>query len=164
MRLLGRMWIVLVCAALLVACGSDDSGTAPETEATPPQAPLASPTPMAPTMEISAITWSESRDDDSGEPTEIVSVFTTQSPAIIAMIEVTDVPEGTEFSARWTINDQPIDGTEMDFTVSEDLDHGWIAFAFTRDDDQRYPIGQLGVVITSSEGDLREDSIEIGFP
>lgn len=162
MKIVGRIWIVFVCAALLVACGSSHSDPQPDTPASPPLA--ASPTPQQPSMEIGTIVWAESRDEDSGEPDEVVTLFTTQSPAIMALIEVNDVPEGTVFSATWTINDQPIEGTEMELTVTEDLDHAWIAFAFTRGDGQSYPIGQLAVVITSSEGDLREDSVEIGFP
>ena len=110
------------------------------------------------------IIWAQATDAATGEPTDIVTIFTTESPAIIAVIEVSDVPEGTEFTATWTINNQPIASIDMNISASDDLDHAWIAFSFTRDDGQLYPVGQLGVVITSSEGDLREGSAEIGFP
>lgn len=161
MWLVSRIWIVLACALLLVACGSE-SGTeaTPEVDATPP---AASPPPES-GMSVGQIVWAHEINASTGEPTDIVTRFTTQSPSIIAVIEVSDVPEGTAFTATWTINDQPIPGTEMEIVASEDLPHAWVSFRFTRDDDQLYPIGLLGVVITTSEGDLREGSVEIGFP
>lgn len=164
MRLVGRIWIVLMCALLLAACGSDDAPGDPVGDSTPPAAGSASPTPATSEMEVGEVIWAHATDSDTGEPTEVVTRFTIQSPAIIAAIEVGDIPEGTEFTASWAINDLPIDGTEMDITASEDLDHAWIAFSFTRDTGQRYPLGQLSVVITTSEGDEREGSVEIGFP
>lgn len=165
MRLLGRIWMVLACVLLLAACGSDSTTTTEN--ATPAQdQPVATPpvTPAAPQMEVGPIIWSQAIESETGEPTDVVTRFTTESSAIIAVIEVNEVPEGTEFTATWTINDQPVEGFDMDISASEDLDHAWIAFSFTRDEGQIYPIGQLTIVITTSEGDLREGSVEIGFP
>lgn len=115
-------------------------------------------------MEVGQIIWAQSTDPDTGEPGDTVTRFTTQSLAIIAVIEVDEVSVGTQFVATWTINDQPIEGTTMEVSASEDLDHAWIAFSFTRNENQLYPVGQVNVVITTSEGHLREGSVEIGFP
>lgn len=161
MGLLGRFWIVLAVALVLVGCGADDSPDSPESVATP----IATPLPVVGSnMEIGEIIWAEAVSTSDGEPSEIVTRFTTESPAIIAVVEVDEMPGGVEFVATWTINDQPIEGTETDIIASDDLEHAWIAFSFTRDEDQRFPIGQLGVVITTSDGDMREGSVEIGFP
>lgn len=160
MRRIGRIWIVFACAVLLVACGSDPAGDSSPDSGTPP---AATPPPEA-EMTVGQIIWAQSVDAATGEPTDAASRFTTQSPAIIAVIEVHDIPAGTEFTATWTINDQPIVVDEMDITATNDLPHAWIAFSFTRDADQRYPVGLLGVVITISDGDLREATVEIGFP
>lgn len=161
MRLIGRIWIVLACAVLLVACGGDPvTDVATDIDSTPP---VATPPPES-EMTIGEIIWALEVDPATGEPIDTATRYTTQSPAIIAVIEVDNIPEGTEFTATWTINNLPIEVAEMDITASEDLPHAWVAFSFTREDDQRYPRGTLGVVITTSEGDVREDSIEIGFP
>ena len=158
MRVVGKIWIMLACLLLLVACSSDDPISSPVIVSTP------AATPPSEEMNVGPIIWAQATDAATGKPTDIVTIFTTESPAIIAVIEVSDVPEGTEFTATWTINNQPIASIDMNISASDDLDHAWIAFSFTRDDGQLYPVGQLGVVITSSEGDLREGSAEIGFP
>lgn len=167
MRLVSRIWCVLACAVLLVACGNDvpspESGDATAV-ATPHSDGVDGDAPSAPEMDVGEIIWAQAVEPETGEPTDIVTRFNTESPAIIAVIEVSEVPSGTGFTASWTINDQSIDGIDMDISSSDDLEHAWIAFSFTRDEGQLYPIGQLNVVITTSEGDLREGSIEIGFP
>lgn len=160
MRLLGRVLIVFVCAVFLVACGGGGENDAPGDNASPP---AGTPPPQS-RMEVGEIIWAQAIDSSNGEPTEIVTSFTTQSPAIIAVIEADDIPVDTEFTATWTIDDQLIEGAEMDIAASEELPHAWIAFSFTRDPDQLYPPGQLGVTITTSEGHLREATVEIGFP
>lgn len=162
MRVLGKFWLIGMCLLVLVACGGDPGPTEPPAEGTPPPAP--STPASAPEMAIQEIVWAETVNPDSGEPTDIVSSFTTVSPAIIAVIEVSDVPQGTEFTATWTINDQPIEGLEMHTTTQGDLAHAWVTFSYVRDEGQLFPVGQVGVVITSSDGDVRESSAEIGFP
>lgn len=161
MRLIGRIWIVLACAVLLVACGNDSVTEAtPEVDTTPP----AGTPPPESGMIIGEVIWALEVDPATGEPIDTATRYTTQSPAIIAVIEVDNIPEGTEFTATWTINNLPIEVAEMDITASEELPHAWVAFSFTREDDQRYPRGTLGVVITTSEGDMREATVDIGFP
>lgn len=161
MRLLWKVGAMLACL-VLVACGSD--GADPADDATPAATQVAaSPTAVPTEISIGGIVWSESSDATTGEPDGEVEMFTPQSPAIIANVEVTDMPAGTEFTAKWTINDQPIEGSDMHVEAEGDVDHGWVSFRFTRESGT-YPVGQLGVVITSSTGDLREDSIEINFP
>lgn len=162
MRVLGKIWLVGACLLVLVACGGDSGPAENPAEGTPPSAsPTAEP---APVMAIQDIVWTESVNPDTGEPTGIVPAFTTQSPAIIAVIEVTDAPAGTEFTATWTLNDLPIEGLEMHTTTQGDLTHAWITFSYVRDESRLFPIGQVGVVITYSDGDVREASAEIGFP
>ncbi len=159
MRLAGKIGVILLCL-LLISCGSDDSTPGANSVSTP----VASSTAVAAEMTLGPIVWSETVDDESGAPNAEVTVFTPQSPAIIANIEANDVPAGTEFTATWMLNDTPIEGGEMHVQADGDIDHAWIAFRFTRNEDQSYPIGQLSVVITSSTGVLREGSIEIDFP
>lgn len=164
MRLVNRIWILVACLLLLVACGGGDADPNPDSGADstpPPASPTAEPEPEL-TMEN--VVWTEAVEEDTGAPVQIVENFTTQSPAIIAAVEVTNVPEGTTFTATWTINDQPIEGSEMQIESDGDLPHAWVAFSFTRDDDKHYPIGQLSVIITSSDGAMQESSIEIDFP
>ncbi len=159
MRLLGKIGVILL-ALLLVSCGGDT----PNPGANAPSSPTASPTAAPPEMSIGPIVWSETVDAESGAPNAEVSAFTPQSPAIIASIEANDIPEGTEFTAIWMLNDEPIEGGEMHVQADGDIDHAWIAFRFTREDDKSYPVGQLSVVITANTGVLREGSIEINFP
>ena len=164
MRLVNRFWILAACLLLLVACGGSDADPNPDSGADstpPPASPTAEP---ATELTMERVVWTEAIEEETGAPVRIVENFTTQSPAIIAAVEVTNVPEGTTFTGTWTINDQPIEGSEMEITSDGDLPHAWVAFSFTRDDDKFYPVGQLSVVITSSDGAMQESSIEIGFP
>ena len=159
MQLLGKIGVVLLCL-LLIGCGEDEPNPGQGTVSTP----VASPTAAVAEMTLGDIVWSEMVDAETGAPNAEVSAFTPQSPAIIAIIEATDIPAGTEFTATWTLNDTPIEGGEMHVEADGEIDHAWIAFRFTREDDKSYPVGQLSVVITASTGVLREGSIEIVFP
>lgn len=159
MRWLRSVFVVLVVALLLAGCGGDSDSRSDVSPATPPAA-----TPTAvPQMSVGRVLWAEEIDTRTGEPETLATIYTPDSPTIIAAMEVTDVPAGTEFTATWTINDQPIPGADMRIEAEGDLPHAWLAFRFTREGDRRYPVGQLGVVITTSTGVLREGSIEIGF-
>lgn len=159
MRLLRQIGVILVCL-VLVACGSDQDQPVSD----PTVEPAASPTPPAAEMAIGTIVWSGSADEATGEPADVVETFTPESPAIIASVEVTDVPSGTEFTATWTLNDQPIAVEDMHVTADADLDHAWVSFRFVLKEGQQYPTGELGIVITTSTGALREGSISIEWP
>lgn len=167
MRIVGKIWLLMVCMLVLAACGSEDSPEPADQPASSPAATAAS-TPggeEAPDeMEVGQIVWAQELNPDTGEPVVVVDRFSTESPEIIAAIEVSNLPEDTEFSAKWTMNGLPIDSSDMVITSQGDLEHAWIVFRFTRDEGMQYPIGQLNVTITSNEGDLREGSVEIGFP
>lgn len=156
-----RIWLTLICALLLTACGGDADTTTEQQEAT--NAAESTPPPSE-EMTLAPLVWSESVDDETGGPTGEVTEFTTESPAIIVLIEAEHVPAGTEFVASWTINGNAIPEAEMQVEATGDMPHAWIAFKFTRADGQIYPVGTLGVEINVSNGDLIEDSVEIGFP
>lgn len=162
MRARGGIWIVMACVLLLAACGAGDSPDPAADSATPPVATATAEPGNE--QEVGSIVWAQELDPETGEPEDVVTRFTTISPAIIAVLEVNNLVEGTEFSAEWTIDGEPVEGLEMDIIAKEDLEHAWIVFRFTRDADQRYPLGQLDVTITTSAGDVRESSVEIGFP
>jgi hypothetical protein len=159
MRWVRQIGLILVCL-VLVACGNSEGEQAPD--ATVEVA--ASPTLPAVEMTVGSIVWSASTDEETGEPAEVMEGFTPESPTIIASIEVTDVPADTEFTATWTLNDQPIAAEAMQVTAESDMDHAWVSFRFVLKDGQQYPTGQLGVVITTSTGTLREGSIRIDWP
>lgn len=153
--------VILLGSLLLVACGSDD-----EASVTPEAPPTeeASPTAEPATTEFGQVIWAEQIDEETGEPIAVVDAFTTQSTHIYAVLEATDLSADTTFSATWTINGQSIEGSEMEITTEGDMPHAWLTFSFTRDGEALFPTGQLGVTITSSDGTMREGSIEIAFP
>lgn len=161
MRWVWKIGVILACL-VLVACGGGNADSSPDADENPTAA--ASPTAPALEMTFGTITWSESADEATGEPAGPVEMFTPRSPAIIATIEVTNVPAGTEFTATWTLNDQPIEVNNMQVRADGDLDHAWVSFRFTRGEGEIYPTGQLGVVITASTGEMREGSIAINWP
>lgn len=154
---------IAICA-LLAACGGGESPT----DATPTavSTPLAESSPTAPAqpMVIGQIIWAEETDATTGAPVNQVTGFTTESPAIVAVVEVTNLPAGTQFTAAWTLNDSTITDSPMTVVAQGDMTHAWISFRFTRDGERRYPLGQVGVTITASDGTMREATVEIGFP
>lgn len=154
--------IGLVCM-VLVACGGSepDSTHSSDSVSTPVSTPV---TPEVLPLKIGQVQWTTGTDPDTGAPLAIVDAFTTESPAIIAVVQVENLATGTDFTATWTLNDVPIAGTDMRVTAEDDMSSAWIAFSFTRDANRRYPVGQLGVTITASDGAMRESSVRIVFP
>lgn len=159
-----RILVGIAICATLAACGGGESSpdATPTAESTPMVA--STPTVASAPMEIGQIIWAEETDPISGAPVAEVSGFTTESPAIVALIEVTNLPANTQFAATWTLNDSVISDSPMTVIAQGDMTHAWISFRFTRDGDRRYPVGQIGITITASDGTLREASTKIDFP
>lgn len=158
MRQLYRIISLVICVAVLAACGSDAND-----DVDIPATPAATPTAV-PQMTHGQIIWTDSTDPETGAPGAAVERYSTDAPAIIAVFEVTDVPEGTTFTAEWTINGAPIEGATMRVQSDNELPHGWITFRFTREDGHRYPLGDLAVKVTVSSGETLESWVEIAFP
>lgn len=161
MQKLRKLGSILACTLVLVACGSDETPPVQKQNNATPVAATATPQTS---MEIGDVVWATSTDPNTGEPTEIANGFAGNSPAIIASIEVSNLPQGTEFTAIWTINDAPIPDSEMKVIADSDVAQAWITFRFDRTEGETYPIGQLGVSITINNGTLRKATVEIGFP
>lgn len=159
-----RVWSMGLGCLLLVACGSGGSDTPVETPTAHTIQTVAATQEVATTLSIQQIVWAEETDTVTGAPIETVDRFTTDSDAIMALVQVNDLLEGTEFVATWTLNDVPLIDADMSVIADDDMEVAWIAFRFTRDESRLYPIGQLGVTITCSDGTLRESSITIEFP
>lgn len=161
-RQVGRgRWVhllAIVSILLTVAgCGSEDDASPDEAEAT------AGASDIAP-MEIAGLTWTSGVEEETGEPVDNVEAYTTISPAIVAVVEATNVPAGTVFTATWTIDGLDVPEATMDVTVAEEMATAWIAFEFVRAEGRYFPLGELEVTVTSSSGDTIDASVPIQLP
>ena len=71
-------------------------------------------------------------------------------PSVIAVVEATDVPAGTEFTATWSIDGIDVPDATMTATVTDDMTRAWIAFEFVREEGRYFPLGELQVIVTAS--------------
>ncbi len=142
---------VLVVAS---ACGSD---------AGPVETPT--PTPGLPDrMQVERLVWTSAVDEATGEPIDEVAAYTTTSPAIVAVVEASNVPAGTTFTASWTIDGQQVPEAEMRTTVDDDMTTAYVAFQFLRQEDRLFPLGELDVTVTTSTGETISGAVEIELP
>jgi hypothetical protein len=151
--------ILLGCLAIAVGCGSDqdeDGEQAPE--------PTSSPRPTQIPFGISDVVWTSGVDEQTGEPVDEVDSFTTVSPRLVAVVQAENVPAGTVFTATWTIDGLKVPEAEMTATVDADMATAWVAFEFIRDEGRYFPLGELEVTITASNGETIQDSVRIELP
>lgn len=152
-----RWFLALAMIGVLVvatACGSDD---------VPEEAPT--PTPGLPeAMQIERLVWTSAVDETTGEPVDEVAAYTTTSPAIVAVVEASNVPAGTTFTANWTIDGQQVPEAEMRTTVDDDMTTAYVAFQFLRQEDRFFPLGDLEVTVTTSTGETASGAVEIELP
>ncbi len=152
-----RWFLVLAMIGMLVvasACGSD---------AGPEVAPT--PTPGLPdAMQIERLVWTSAVDETTGEPVDEVAAYTTTSPAIVAVVEASNVPAGTTFTASWTIDGQQVPEAEMRTTIDDDMTTAYVAFQFLRQEDRFFPLGELEVMVTTNTGDTVSGAVEIELP
>ena len=143
---------------LATACGGDEPAADPDDGAAGNE-----PGPVKP-MEIAGVTWTSGVTDDTGEPVDSVESFTTISPSIIAVVEATNVPAGTGFTATWSIDGIDVPETTMEVTVEEDMTLAYVAFEFIRDEGRYFPLGELQVVVTASSGESVDATVDIQLP
>jgi hypothetical protein len=144
---------------LATACSGDDASPTVQDDG----ATILEPGLDAP-MAIAGLTWTSAVSDDTGEPVDSVESFTTISPSVIAVVEATDVPAGTQFTATWSIDGIDVPEATMDVTVEQDMTEAWIAFEFIRDEGRYFPLGELEVVVTASTGESIDATVDIQLP
>ena len=158
-----QRWYLLtaVLGVLLfaTACGSESDAPGPQDGEGGAAAP-ALEEPMA----ITGLTWTSAVSNETGEPVDSVEAFTTISPAVVAVVEASDVPAGTEFTATWRIDGLEVPEATMNVTVEDDLAVAYVAFEFIRADGRYFPLGELEVVVTVSTGDSIDATVDIQLP
>lgn len=128
----------------------------------PADAP-APPTPQPETVEFSDVVWTTGI-DDNGDPGDAVDVYPADAPAIIAAVEVSQMPAESMIAATWQIDGDDVPGAGMSVTAERDLERGWVTFQFVRDGDQIFPLGQLKVTIEASDGTVVTGEVDIVLP
>lgn len=144
---------------LAAACGGGDASPTVQDDAAAATEPG-----LDGQMAIAGLTWTSAVSGDTGEPVDSVESFTTISPSVIAVVEATDVPAGTEFTASWSIDGIDVPEATMNVTVEQDMTEAWIAFEFIRDEGRYFPLGELQVVVTASTGDSVDATVDIQLP
>jgi hypothetical protein len=130
------------------------------------------PTPDTPTptaepqalLELVDITWTSAVDRVTGEPAGEEEAFTTVSPAIVVVVQATNVPSGTEFIAEWTIDGLDVPDATMRVMVEQDMSTAWVSFEFIRDEGRYFPLGELAVTVTTSSGESIDSVVSIELP
>jgi hypothetical protein len=143
---------------ILAGCGGAGSEQDPT-----PAIPTATPEPKVP-LELVGLTWTTGVDRVSGEPVDQVDAYTTSSPAIIAVVQATDVPAGTEFVAEWEIDGLEVPDATMRVSVENDMSVAWVSFEFIRDEGRYFPLGELTVTVTTSSGESIDSAVSIELP
>lgn len=153
-------WLCALLGVLLVAtsCGGGDATPDVQDDGDTGQAAFAEP------MEIVGLTWTSGVSEETGEPVDSVESFTTISPAVIAVVEVTNVPAGTDFTASWTIDGIEVPEATMNVTVEEDMSVAYVAFEFIREEGRYFPLGELEAVVTASSGESIDATVDIQLP
>lgn len=146
---------VLVVAT---ACGNDASDGTGTGDAVQPTPALPGP------MRIEGLTWTSAVDETTGEPVDEVAAYTTTAPGIVAVVEASNVPAGTTFTASWTIDGQEVPEAEMRTTVGQDMTTAYVAFRFLRAEDRYFPLGELAVTVTAGSGETISGAVEIQLP
>ncbi len=153
----GRLVVVLASLALvLAACGGESATPDPTAEPVPPTATTI-PTP-APAM--GQVVFTEAL-TSSGQPENPASEIPRSATTIVAAVDVQHVQPGTTYTAEWTMDGIPIPGLEASTTLQDGAASGWVSFTLTWDGATLWPVGQLGITITSSSGETVQGSIPI---
>lgn len=157
-----RVVAAAVVLVLLVACGDDSSE--PD-EGTPVPATQTAEARQEPEpLQLSGIVWTTGLDPETGEPLDDVTSYPTNAPAIIAAVNVEQLPAGAELTATWTIDGTEVPDAAMSATSERAVTDAWVTFRFDRADDRLFPLGDLVVTITASDGEAVSGEVEITLP
>lgn len=145
---------MLICIAL---AGCSSGGGDDEPEAT--IAPAATPTAVPPT-ELGDVTWSLSVTED-GEPVDDLDAFPRDTQTIHAVVQVQSVTAGEVITARWSIDGAAIEAIDGTVMIDEATASGWVSFALAWEGETLWPVGTLGVEISTASGTATSGEIEI---
>lgn len=144
---------------LVTACGSDGDDDVPDIGADE-----SSGASVVEPMDVIGLTWTSAISEVTGEPVDSVESFTTISPAVVAVVEATNVPAGTDFTATWSIDGIDVPEATMTVSVEDDMTVAFVAFEFIREEGRYFPLGELQVVVTASTGETLDASVDIELP
>jgi hypothetical protein len=142
---------------LVAGCGGND-----DPEETPPAAtplPTATPTEV-PAFALGDVVWALEVGED-GAPVEPVTAFPRDAAQIFALVDARNIPEGETLSAVWTLDDVPVDGADASVTIDEATASGWVSYSLTWNGEALWPVGTLGITITSNSGATATGTIQI---
>jgi hypothetical protein len=153
--------VMLVTVCLVVTgCGSDD---APDSTPTPAPSPTAVPptgTPTPPGV-LGEVVWTLEIDGKTNEPGDPIETISRDQEIIYAVVNIEDVPGGTNLIATWSINDQPLDAFNATVSVEQNNSTGYVEFHLTREGELYWPEGTLAITVTTTTGLETTNSIEI---
>lgn len=161
-----RLLAIAACALVLVGCGggTPDNTSTPPAPATTATERAARPTPPPAAAELLAVTWTTDVDPATGAPRDDVDAFPSDAAAIIAAVECGGLAAGTELTATWSIDGTEVPEATMRVTVDRTISNGWATFRFTRDPERRFPLGELQVRVTASDGTEVTGTVDIVLP
>jgi len=115
---------------------------------------------VTPSMRVGDVTWTSGL-NASGAPSDSLESFPRNAESIVVALEVEHVPAGESFTAAWSLDGTPIEGIASNATVEGASDSAWVAFTLDWNGEVLWPVGELGVTITSSSGESTSGTIFI---
>lgn len=164
-RRISLIVVTLGCVLVLAGCGggSDDAGStpAPTARATqPPERPAETPVPPG----MSEVVWTTEIDPETREPEGEVTSFTNEAAVIIAAVQVSSIPAGEVLTATWSIDGLEVPEMTTQAMTDASLETGWATFQLRREEGRSFPLGELQVQITTSDGTEVIGAVKIVLP
>lgn len=154
---------VLVFSSLALVLVSCQRGTEVEPTATP-LAVSGTTVPASQRVRLGPVVWTTGVDPETGKPIDRVESFPRNTKTIYAAFEVMNLPQGSTLTATWRINGRLVEGLESTIQVNEAQPAGWAEFHLDWEGRTMWPVGTLGILITSSTGETVESSVRIEQP
>lgn len=187
-----RVVMIVGLTFILAACGSGDDASSPTppptlTAATAPAGvppiaaspALATPTlpagpPVVPTpgrsstpfrsdaASVGPVVWATGVDPATKAPTNPVTTFAADAPAIYATLPVDRLTAGTTLGASWRYNGTPLESFLSMVTAETDLADIWAEFHITRSNAEPWPPGVYEITITVNGEGAQTATVAVG--
>ena len=151
----GTLIACAILAVVLAGCGGGSDTVSTVT----PEVPTATPQPT-PSLKLGQVVFAQVLDAD-GAPEDPASEIPRSATSIYAAVEVSNVVAGSSFTAIWTMDGTVIPELESQATLETSASSGFVSFHLTWEGAALWPVGVLGVTISSNSGESVTGAVQI---